>query len=124
MDEDQIEKFYMDMGVDAGTDIVALLISMHMGAKKMGCYEKSEFIEGCKNVGAESIEAWKKALPTLYKDLQKENEFQKVYKFTFKFAAAQAGFNNIDTETANALWELLLASKCSFLKKWLSFLKT
>jgi hypothetical protein len=69
MDEDQIEIFYKDMGVDSGSDIVALLVSMHMGAKKMGCYEKSEFIEGCKSVGADTIEGWKKALPKLYKDL-------------------------------------------------------
>ena len=59
MDEDQIEKFYSDIGVDSGTDIVALLISMYMGAKKMGCYEKSEFLEGCKTVGADSVEGWK-----------------------------------------------------------------
>ena len=55
MDEDAIEKFYADIGVDSGTDIVALLISMYMGAKKMGCYEKSEFIEGCSALQSDSI---------------------------------------------------------------------
>ena len=69
MDEDGIEKFFDEMGVESGTDIVAILISMHMGAKKMGCYEKSEFIDGCTSVGADSMDGWKKALPRLYKEL-------------------------------------------------------
>lgn len=125
MDEDQIEQFFADIGVNAGEDIVALLISLHMGARKMGTYEKAEFIKGCQHVGADSVAGWKKALPRLYTELTNESQFLKVYKFTFKFAAAQAGYNNIDIETANALWDLLLPpSKCGFLKKWQAFLAT
>ena len=40
MDEDGIEKFFAEMGVESGTDIVAILISMHMGAKKDGLLRK------------------------------------------------------------------------------------
>lgn len=69
MGEDEIERFYSDLGVDSSTDIVTLIISMYMGAKKMGTYEKSEFLEGCKTLGVDSIDAWKSCLPRLYKEL-------------------------------------------------------
>lgn len=47
MEDDGIEKFYKDIGVDSNSDIVTNLVSMHMGAAKMGTYTKEEFIKGC-----------------------------------------------------------------------------
>ena len=107
-----------------GSDIVALLISMHMGAEKMGTYEKREFVNGCKILQCDSIATWKAHLPKLYQELENEKQFAKVYKFTYKFAANANGFRTIDLETAIALWDLLVTNKSSFLQQWKDFLKS
>jgi hypothetical protein len=48
-------------------------------------------------------------------------KFKEFYKYVFDFAK-EPGFKNIPTDTAISLWELLLSSKCKFLKDWIEFI--
>jgi hypothetical protein len=47
MDEDGIEKFFEDLGVDCSSDIVAILVSQYCEASSMGEYSQEEFLKGC-----------------------------------------------------------------------------
>ena len=42
-----IERFYSDMGINAETDLMVLLISKYMGAENMGEYTRKQFEQGC-----------------------------------------------------------------------------
>ncbi len=69
--DDEIAKFFGDLGVDSSSDIVALLISKYMGAQEMGTYSKEEFIKGCEALGCDSIASWKQMLTSrLYPELK------------------------------------------------------
>jgi hypothetical protein len=63
MDEDGIEKFYKDLGVNSNEDIVTNLVSMHMGAEAMGTYTKTEFVKGCNVLGVDTLQSWKTKMP-------------------------------------------------------------
>ena len=55
MDDESIEQFYKDMGVEAESDVVVLLISKHMEAENIGEYTAQEFMKGCKALGVDTI---------------------------------------------------------------------
>ena len=75
---------------------------------------------GC---GADSIKAWQQAIPELRRKLSSDdNLFNEVYKFSFDFTQ-DPGYKNISFDYASALWEILLGSRCNFLKEWLEFLE-
>ncbi len=67
---DGLQKFFEDLGVNAATDIVTMLISMKMGAANMGIYTSAEFVNGFKALGVGSVDDLKKKLPQLYQDLK------------------------------------------------------
>lgn len=69
MEEDEIARFFEDLGVDSFSDIVAILVSMHMKAETMGTYKFSEFLAGCEDLGVDSLAGWKEALKRLYAEL-------------------------------------------------------
>ena len=73
IDQDGIERFYDDLGVDP-TDIVTLLASQQMGAVTMGQYTWDEFNKGSQTVQADTLQAWRDvAMPKLRKDLKNES---------------------------------------------------
>jgi len=63
MEGEGIAKFYEDLGINAESDTVALLISSYMGAKQMGVYEKEEFLGGMGRLGCSTVADLKKKLP-------------------------------------------------------------
>ena len=65
MEEEGIGKFFNDIGIDSDSDIVTNLVSMHMGACKMGTYTKEEFLKGCAVLGCDSLATWKAKMPSL-----------------------------------------------------------
>mmetsp|Transcript_13626 Transcript_13626/g.21327 ORF Transcript_13626/g.21327 Transcript_13626/m.21327 type:complete len:131 (+) Transcript_13626:384-776(+) len=82
------------------------------------------FLKGCKHVGADSLDSWRKAVPGMQKEFaSKPDVFEEVYEFTFSFYQ-EPGFKNIEKETACALWEILLSNRCKFMKEWLKFIET
>jgi DCN1-like protein 1/2 len=85
-DEDEIGKFFEDLGIDCGEDILFYLISMHMGCEHMGMVTEQEFCKGCEAVGADSIDKWKAQIPNMRKQLQSPDIYKKMYRFVFIFA--------------------------------------
>ena len=65
IDMDGLIKFYEELGVDAASDPVAIVISYHMGAEKMGEYQREEFMNGFKKLGCSSISELKGMLDQL-----------------------------------------------------------
>lgn len=122
MEEEGIVQFYADMGVNMETDIVCLMVSKYMQAETMGEYKKSEFLKGCEALACDDIATFKAVLPRLRQEMKNENKFKEMYKFVFGFAC-ERGFKNVEVESANALWDLLIGEqKCKFLAKWKQFL--
>ena len=50
------------------------------------------------------------------------SKFKELYKFVFDYSRDQ-GFKNVSLDTSIALWEMLLADKCKFLKDWIEFVQ-
>lgn len=111
------------MGVNAGSDIVTMYISMKMGAQNMGIYTVAEFTNGFKAIGVSTVDELKKKIPTLTNDMKGPDEFKKMYKFVYNFARDKSK-RNMATDLAIDLWELLLSSRCRFLSDWVEFLQT
>ena len=55
MEQDEVDKFFSDIGVNAETDIVCLMASFHMKAMTMGELKKDEFLRGCEALGCDDI---------------------------------------------------------------------
>lgn len=113
MEAEGVQKFFEDLGVDP-MDPVTLMVSMHMKAKHMGVYEKSEFEEGFSSLGVDSISGLKSKITQLRSDYRNPSTFKEVYKFTFDFSK-DPGFKSVNTETALALWDLMIGDRCKFL---------
>ena len=122
MDQDGIESFMGQLGVDAQTDVLAISISQAMEAEYMGEYKWSEFKKGCAALGCDSIASWTAVLPRLRQDLTNEAKYFALYKYAFNFAQ-EKGKRNVEVELACALWDLLIGpAKCQFLEQWKAFL--
>ena len=120
MDQDGIESFMTQIGVDAQADIVVVVISQYMAAEYMGEYKWSEFNKGCKALNCDSIASWKTITSKLRQEVQNDAKFAEMYKFAFGFAK-EKDKRNVDCELACALWDLLIGSKCQFLTQWKAF---
>jgi DCN1-like protein 1/2 len=89
----------------------------------MGVYTFQEFSQGMTKLGCSSIEDLKKLLPRLYREMKEPAKFKELYKYIFDFSRDQ-GYKNVATDTAIALWTMLLSDKCDFLDDWVAFLQT
>lgn len=116
-DEEEIGKFFEELGLDCSSDLLFYLISMHMGCEHMGRVTEAEFCKGCEAVGADSMEKWKAAIPTLRKQLQDADTFKKMYRFVFLFAQPwrEGVKKNVRIEDAVEIWPMLLKDKCDFI---------
>lgn len=123
MEADGIEKFYSQLGINAENDTITFLISFYMNAEAMGSHSFEEFTNAFKNVGATTMEEFKRNVPTLKTQWREPARFKEVYKFIFDFTK-EAGYKNLSMENAIALWEMILADKCQFLKDWIEFITT
>ena len=122
MDQDGIESFMTQLGVNAETDIVVIVIAQYMDAKFMGEFTWPEFEKGCKDLACDSVQSWTKILPRLREEFKNATKFLAIYKYAFNFAQ-EKGKRNVDVELACGLWDLLVGPvKCEFLQKWKTFL--
>ena len=69
MNQDGIESFMGQIGINAQTDQLAILVSMHMEARYMGEYTWAEFKKGCQALGADDIASWTAAVPRMRSQL-------------------------------------------------------
>jgi len=118
-----LQKFFDDIGVNAASDVVTILISSKMKAASMGVFTQAEFKEGFTQMGISTVDDLKRKLPQLYQDLKNPEEFKKMYKFVYDFARDKT-YKNLQVEIALDLWDLLLSTRCRFLSDWIDFIKT
>ena len=59
MDMEQINQFYLDIGVEAESDLVVFQISQMMGCTYMGEYTWQEFERGCIMQQCDTTDKWK-----------------------------------------------------------------
>ena len=61
-----MQKFFEDLGVNAASDIVTILISCKMKAANMGVFTQAEFKEGFTQMGVSTVDELKRKLSQLY----------------------------------------------------------
>ena len=59
MEDDGIERFCSDLGVNAETDLIVLMVAKYMEAKQMGEFTFEEFKRGSETLGCDTVSAWK-----------------------------------------------------------------
>ncbi|THH19153.1 hypothetical protein EW146_g1937 [Bondarzewia mesenterica] len=100
-------KLCEDLGVDP-EDVVMLAVAYELKSPRMAEWTRTGWIEGWKNVRADSIATMKTALFRLRDKLGSDAPyFQKVYAYTFDFARAE-GQRSLALETAQGFWALLV----------------
>lgn len=69
------------------------------------------------------MDKWKQVVKAkLTPELKNKAKFQELCAFVFTYAQ-DLGKRNVDTDTALALWELLLKPKCGFFDQWKNFIE-
>ena len=71
--EDQILKFFEDIGVNA-EDPITLAISYFMEAKTQGELTLEMFKKGCHQAKADKVTSWKEAIPSMKAKLQSNSD--------------------------------------------------
>lgn len=121
---DGMEKFCQDLGVDP-TAFVVLVLAWKFNASEMCRFTKREFIDGCKEVKADSIKGLQSKLPVIEAEVAKDIEkFKDLYRFTFKFGLdAEDGQRSLPTNIAIALWKLVFSKDMPVvMDKWFTYL--
>jgi len=89
-------------------DVVLLAVAYELKSPGIGQWTKAGWMEGWKNIGADSIPEMQNALVRLREQLGSDPiYFEKVYKHTFDFARNE-GQRSLGLDTAQAFWNLLL----------------
>ena len=121
IEREGIQQFCDDLGIDP-LDPVILVIAYHCKAEVMGVFKKSEFVEGLKSLGCDSILGLKNKIPELRQTLEDIQKFKGLYLFIFGFSK-EIGCRNLNIDVAIAMWRLLLENKFPLLEKWIEFLE-
>lgn len=104
------------------SDIVMLVISWHFSAATMCEYSKAEFVEGMEELGCTSVDALKRKLPELRKELKASQSFGEVYNYAYGFAC-EKGQKCLQLDVASAMWQLLFAdNRWPLIQKWCDYL--
>ncbi|KXJ21724.1 DCN1-like protein 3 [Exaiptasia diaphana] len=121
---DGMEKFCQDLGVDP-TAFVVLVLAWKFNASQMCRFTKEEFINGCKEVRADSIKGLQNKLPELEDEVVGDTEkFKDLYRFTFKFGLdVEDGQRSLPTNIAVALWKLIFSKDMPVvIGRWFAYL--
>lgn len=121
---DGMEKFCQDLGVDP-TEFVVLVLAWKFNASEMCRFTKKEFVEGCKEVRADSIKGLQSKLPELEDEVVRDTEkFKDLYRFTFKFGLdVEDGQRALPTNIAIALWKLVFSKNMPVvMDRWFTYL--
>ena len=73
-EEEGVQQFCQDIGVDAETDTIVLAIAWKMDAEEMGTFTRKEFQKGMAALGAETAEALREKLPKLRAEVVHRNQ--------------------------------------------------
>mmetsp|Transcript_44828 Transcript_44828/g.136903 ORF Transcript_44828/g.136903 Transcript_44828/m.136903 type:complete len:193 (-) Transcript_44828:571-1149(-) len=106
-----ISKFCEDLGIDPLEDIRILVLLWKMGANdKPAQINKLEWQQGCEKLQADSIEKFRKILPSLDTGFLDRTEFKDFFKFCFQFNR-QGTHRTLDKDLIIALLQMVLKGR-------------
>ena len=106
---DGVSRLCEDLAVDPG-DVAVLVLAWHCRAAAMCEFSRAELMAGMTSLGVDSVAKLATKLPALRASLADDATFRAVYAFTFAFARDK-GAKNLPSDTAVALWQLLLPQR-------------
>jgi len=108
-----ISKFSEDLGIDPLEDIRILVLLWKMGANdKPAQINKVEWQQGCEKLQVDSIDKFRKLLPSLDTGFLDRTEFKDFYKFCFQFNR-QGTHRTLDKDLVIALLQMVLKGRVS-----------
>mmetsp|Transcript_25366 Transcript_25366/g.74480 ORF Transcript_25366/g.74480 Transcript_25366/m.74480 type:complete len:271 (-) Transcript_25366:151-963(-) len=123
IDVNGMQRFCDDLGVDP-SDIAMLILAWKLNAAAMAEFTRSEFEGGLARMGVDSLDALKRHIPNLRREIDDATAFRSMYTFAFDFArSTEPGMKSLNLETAIEMWRLVLAGRFQLLDLWVDFLK-
>ena len=123
MDDEGIERFFGDAGIDT-QDIAVLVLSWYMKAETMCVYKKEEFCHGMRLLGCDSAQQLGERAESLRMQLLDPDTFKDFYGYIYAYAC-DVGQRTLSKETALALWGLVLKGReaeVPLAAPWIKFL--
>lgn len=123
MSMEGIAAFCEELGIDAATDVIALVLIWRLGGgSKPGCVSKSEFTTGMRALGARTVADLKPRLQLMDPGMLEDKEFREFYKFVFQFSR-EGTHKTIEKDMITALLPMVLrCDKAPHLQLMLEFL--
>ncbi|XP_072168647.1 DCN1-like protein 3 [Diadema setosum] len=118
------ERFCQDLQVSPD-DFIVLVIAWKFQAATMCRFTRSEFVQGCRTLRADSISGIKSKFPELRSEVQNNDAmFKDLYRYTFGFGLdMEGGQRTLPCEIAIPLWELVFHYRQPpILHRWCNFL--
>lgn len=103
-------------------DIISLVFAWKLGAKTPFEFSRTEFVNGCVNLGVDSVEKLKAILPSLKESLNNEEDFRNFYMFAFDYNKPIEQ-RSLPIEVARQLFPLLLDGRFAHIELWNEFLE-
>nr|XP_023654408.1 DCN1-like protein 3 [Paramormyrops kingsleyae]XP_023654409.1 DCN1-like protein 3 [Paramormyrops kingsleyae] len=121
--EEGMEQLCNDLQLDPA-EFRVLLLAWKFKAATMCRFTRKEFVDGCRALGADSLEGIMSRLPELQEEVRAEENFKDLYRFTFQFGLdAEQGQRSLQRDMAVALWRLVFTQDVpALLPCWLHFL--
>lgn len=117
-----IGNFCEDLKIDP-SDPITLVISKYMGAQVMGEYTQEEFLRGFQRLGCETVDALKKKLPGLRKEITDPSKFKDIYEYAYSFSR-EKGQKSLALDTAIGMWKLLFGIHTwTLCDRWCDFIE-
>lgn len=118
------ERFCQDLKVSP-EDFIVLVIAWKFQAAVMCRFTRTEFIQGCRTLRADSINAIKAKFPDLRHEVKTDDAmFKDLYRYTFGFGLdTEGGQRTLPCEIAIPLWKLVFYYRQPpILDRWCNFL--
>uniref|UniRef100_UPI00358E44C8 DCN1-like protein 3 n=1 Tax=Myxine glutinosa TaxID=7769 RepID=UPI00358E44C8 len=120
---DGMERFCNDLHVDPA-EFIVLVLAWKFQASAMCRFIRSEFMHGCRALGADGTKAIQASFPELLREARQDDAFKELYRFTFQFGLdVDEGQRALPREMALPLWRLVFSQHPPpILECWLDFL--
>ena len=105
-------------------EFIVLVLAWKFQATTMCRFTRTEFVQGCKSLKADSIKAIQSRFPELRQEVKSETKFKDLYRFTFNFGLdSEGGQRTLPCDIAIPLWRLVFENnKPPLLERWCDFL--
>ncbi|XP_046854961.1 DCN1-like protein 3 [Xenia sp. Carnegie-2017] len=120
-----MERLCQDLGVNP-TEFSVLALAWKFKASKMCRFTRKEFVEGCRLLKVDNLNAMKYSMADMEKEVrQRREDFRELYRFTFGFGLdVEDGQRNLPTNMAIPLWRLVFGDDApTYMDKWCQYLE-